>query len=97
VVPSHWPCRCRVALAVAAVVAAVALAVALAAAAIAIVFAPVTAVALTAVVVVAPLLGRVRGVPLVRGDLRLIRALEPIALDGSDIGPHFCSIPLGIV
>jgi hypothetical protein len=63
----------------------VALAIALAAVATTIVVAPV------AVVAVAPLLGRVRGVPLVRGDLRLIRALEPSAIDDPDVGP------LGIV
>jgi hypothetical protein len=62
----------------------------------------VAAVAVTSVVVAASaiaaaaLLGRVRGV-LVRGVLRLIRALEPGALDGPDVGLDLCGNPLGIV
>jgi hypothetical protein len=55
------------------------------------------AVASVVAVTVAPLLGRVRGVLLVQGDLRLIRALEPGALDGPDICPHLGGDPLGIV
>jgi ABC-type phosphate/phosphonate transport system permease subunit len=53
-------------------------------------------VAVTAIAA-ATLLGRVRGVLLVRGVLRLIRALEPGALDGPDLGPHLCGEPLGVV
>jgi hypothetical protein len=45
----------------------------------------------------AVLLGRVRGVLLIRGLLRLIRALEPGALDGPDVGPDLRNNPLRVV
>ena len=54
-------------------------------------------VVVTAIAVAAALLGRVRGVLLVRRVFRLIRALEPDALDGPDVGPHLCGEPLGVV
>jgi hypothetical protein len=57
----------------------------------------VTSIALVVTVTTAPLLGRVGGVLLVRGDLRLIRALKPRALDGLDVHPHLGNDPLGIV
>jgi hypothetical protein len=57
----------------------------------------VASVALVTTVTTSLLLGRVRGVLLVRGDLRLIRALESGALDGLDVRPHFGDDPLGIV
>jgi hypothetical protein len=56
----------------------------------------VVVVAVTAIAVAA-LFGRVRGVLLVRGVLRLIRALEPGALDGPDVSPYLCGDPLGVV
>jgi hypothetical protein len=59
--------------------------------------ASIAAVTLVVAVTTAPLLGRVGGVLLIRGDLRLIRALEPGALDDPDLRPHLGSDPLGIV
>jgi hypothetical protein len=65
--------------------------------------AAVAAVAVASVVVAASaiaaaaLLRRVQGVLLVRGVLRLIRALEPGALDGPDVGPDLRGNPLGVV
>jgi hypothetical protein len=46
-----------------------------------------TTVAFVVVIAVAPFLGRVGKVLLIRGDLRLIRALEPDTLDGPDVRP----------
>jgi hypothetical protein len=77
-----------VAVAITAAVASIAVVVVVAVTSIAAVFVAVTA---------ALLLGRVRGVLLVREDLRLIRAFEPRALDGPDVRPHLVSDPLGIV
>jgi hypothetical protein len=63
----------------------------------------VVVVTVASVVVVVPaiaaatLLGRVRRVLLVRGVLRLIRSLEPRALDGPDISPDLRGKPLGVV
>jgi hypothetical protein len=43
------------------------------------------------------LLRRVEGILLVRGVLRLIRALEPGTLDGPDVGSYLRGDPLGVV
>jgi hypothetical protein len=59
--------------------------------------AAITVVAVITTIAAAVLLGRVRGVLLVRGVLRLIRALEPGALDGPDVGPDLRGNPLGVV
>jgi hypothetical protein len=75
----------------------VALAATLAAIAVTITVASIVSVALVVAVTASLLLGRVRGVLLVRGDLRLIRALEPGALDDPDVCPHLGGDPLGIV
>jgi hypothetical protein len=68
---------------------------ALAAVAAAVTVAPVV----TAITTVAAsvLLGRVRGVLLIRGVLRLIRAFEPRALDGPNVGLDLRDNPLGVV
>ena len=60
-----------------------------AAVAAAITVAPVVAAITT--IAAAVLLGRVRGV------LRLIRAFEPGALDGPDVGPDLRGNPLGVI
>jgi hypothetical protein len=54
-------------------------------------------VAAITTIAAAVLLGRVRGFLLIRGVLRLIRALEPRALDGPDVGPDLRGNPLGVV
>jgi hypothetical protein len=76
-------------------VALAAIVAALAAVAAAVTVAPVV-VAITTVAA-AVLLGRVRGVLLIRGVLRLIRAFEPGAFDGTDVGPDLRGNPLGVV
>jgi hypothetical protein len=68
---------------------------ALAVVAAAVTVAPVVAAITT--VAAAVLLGQVRGVLLIRGVLRLIRTLEPGALDGPDVGPDLRGNPLGVV
>jgi hypothetical protein len=40
---------------------------------------------------------RVGKVILVRGDIRLIQALEPGTLDRPDVRPHLGGYPLGVV
>jgi hypothetical protein len=99
VASSHWPCCCpcccpcyRRPVAAATLATAV---TALAAVATAVTVAPVV-IAVTAIAAAA-LLGRVRGVLLVRGELRLIRGLEPGALDDPDVGPYLRGDPLGVV
>jgi hypothetical protein len=98
VAPSHWPCCCPCcALAAVPAVTAAALAatfafVAATFAVVAVAIAATSVVALAlAITITAALLGRVRG------DLRLIRALEPGTLDGLDVGPYLCGDPLGVV
>jgi hypothetical protein len=81
---------------VAALAAAVAAAVAAFAAAVATIAVASVVVAASAIAAAA-LLRRVRGVLLVRGVLRLIRALEPGALDGPDVGLDLRDNPLGVV
>jgi hypothetical protein len=77
-------------------VAALAAAVAAPAAVVAaITVAPVVAAITT--IAAAVLLGRVRGVLLVRGVLRLIRAFELGALNGPDVGLDLRGNPLGVV
>jgi hypothetical protein len=99
VASSHWPCAALAAAAVVAAPAATAvatLAVAVAAPAVAVtVVAAISSVVVVVVVVtIAVLLGRVL---LVRGVLRLIRALEPGALDGPDVSPDLRGNPLRVV
>jgi hypothetical protein len=53
----------------------------------------VVAIALVIAVVAALLLGRVEGVLLIRGDIRLIRPLEPGVLDRADVRSHLSSSP----
>jgi hypothetical protein len=72
----------------------VAVAAPVAAAAITVVVATVVVVAVVVVVIL--VLAAVR-VLLIRGELRLIRALEPEALDGPDVRPDFRGNPLGVV
>jgi hypothetical protein len=60
-------------------------------------FVVVAAATSTTAVAAAPFLGRVEKVLLVRGDLRLIRALEPDTLDGPDVRPHLGGCPLGAI
>jgi hypothetical protein len=79
------------ALAVVATVAAATLAAAVTAAV------AVASIAVTAIAVATALLGCVRGVLLVRGVLRLIRACESGALDGPDVSPDLRGNPLGVV
>ena len=57
----------------------------------------VSATALVVAIVAALLLGRAEEVLLIRGDLRLIRSLEPGVLDRADVRPHLHSYPLGVI
>jgi hypothetical protein len=104
VASSHWPCCCRrhcrpvaaPAAAATAATAPAAAAVTVLAAAAATPAAAVTVTAATAFVAVLVLAATVR-VLLIRGVLRLIRALEPGALDGPDVRPDLRREPLGVV